>query len=244
MFVLLGGNTALLLQIAHPLVAAGVAQHSDFRRRPIDRLRRTLDLTLAIVFGDRATAERALRRIDQRHATVVGRAADGRAYDAREPRLLLWVQCTLVLTSLRFYELVLGPLTREEREAYWQEAKIPAAALGIPPALLPTTFADLERYEREALTEAVTPDATAREVARSVLRPFAWLPEVLYWPSDVLAAALLPARLRAAFGLRWSTRDRLLFHAMVVATRGARRLLPEWLTVVPQARRFEAARRS
>ncbi len=244
MFVLLGGNTALLLQIAHPLVAAGVADHSDFRRRPIERLRRTLDLTLAIVFGDRATAERAIQRIDHRHATVVGRTADGRTYDARDPLLMLWVQCTLVLTSLRFYELVLGPLTPEEREAYWQEAKIPAAALGVPASLLPRTLADLERYEREALAAAVAPDATAREVARAVLRPFAWVPDLVYWPGDVLAAALLPARLRAAFGLRWGTRERLLFHGILVATRGARRLLPEWLTVVPQARRFEAARRS
>ncbi len=244
MFVLLGGNAALLLQIAHPLVAAGVADHSDFRFRRIERLRRTLDLTLAVVFGDRATAERALRRIDHRHAAVIGRAADGRAYDARDPGLLLWVQTTLVLTSLRLYELVLGSLSAAEREAYWQEAKIPAATLGIPSTLLPTTLADLEGYERESLATAVIPDATAKEVARAVLRPLAWLPDLAYWPSDVLAAALLPADLRVAFGLRWRARDRRLFRAIVVATRVARRLLPEWFTVVPQARRFEAARRS
>ena len=73
-FLLLGGTAALLMQVAHPLVAAGVDQHSDFRRAPLPRLIRTVDSTLAIVFGDRARAERALRRIDRVHAHIRGKA--------------------------------------------------------------------------------------------------------------------------------------------------------------------------
>src|SRR5438309_10114812 len=91
LFLLAGGAAALLMQVAHPLVAAGVDQHSDFRRSPIPRLMRTVDTTLAIVFGDRATAERAFRRIDRVHAPVRGSASDGRAYRARDPRLMLGV---------------------------------------------------------------------------------------------------------------------------------------------------------
>ena len=90
-FLLLGGTAALLMQVAHPLVAAGVDQHSDFRRAPVPRLLRTVDTTLAIVFGERAEADRAFRRIDRVHAPVRGSAADGRSYRARDPRLLLWV---------------------------------------------------------------------------------------------------------------------------------------------------------
>src|SRR5512132_718093 len=77
-FLLLGGTAALLLQVAHPLVAAGVDAHSDFRRDPFGRLLRTLDTTLTIVFGTTAQARAALRRIDRRHAGVRGAAADGR----------------------------------------------------------------------------------------------------------------------------------------------------------------------
>src|ERR1700694_4844502 len=88
-FLLLGGTAALLMQVAHPLVAAGVDQHSDFRRSPVRRLVRTVNTTLAIVFGERATAESALKRIGRSHAPVPGQAADGRAYRARAPQLVL-----------------------------------------------------------------------------------------------------------------------------------------------------------
>jgi uncharacterized protein (DUF2236 family) len=55
-FLLLGGTAALLLQIGHPLVGAGVAAHSDYQRDPFGRLLRTLNTTLGIVFGTTAQA--------------------------------------------------------------------------------------------------------------------------------------------------------------------------------------------
>src|SRR2546423_9219080 len=133
LFLLLGGTAALLMQVAHPLVAAGVEQHSDFQRDPIGRLRRTLNTTLAVVFAEPDEARAALRRIDRRHGSVRGSTAEGQAYDARDPALLLWVQATLVLTSLRLYEAVAGRLAPADREAYWQETRPIAQALGIPP---------------------------------------------------------------------------------------------------------------
>lgn len=241
MFLLLGGTTALLMQIAHPLVAAAVDQHSDFRTDPLGRLRRTLDTTLAVVFGDDAAADRAIARMNRIHAEVRGTSHAGARYAARDPRLLLWVQTTLVLTSLRLYEEVMGPLASVEREAYWEETKPITRLLGIPAVALPATIGDLERFEREMLSREVIPDETARRVGRDVLRPFKWLPDALYWPSDALAAALLPPGLRSAFGLRSGTAERSLFRGIVVAVRGLRRILPERLTVVPQARRYERA---
>src|SRR5438874_3931651 len=160
-FLLLGGTAALLMQVAHPLVAAGVDQHSDFRRAPLPRLVRTVDATLAVVFGDRGRAERALRRIDRVHGPVRGTAEDGRPYRARDPRLMLWVQTTLVLTSLRWYEMVMGRLSDGERSSYWDEGKFFAGALGVPPRLFPDTLRDLIEYERTMLRTEVIPDATA-----------------------------------------------------------------------------------
>src|SRR5260221_458459 len=180
LFLLLGGTAALLMQVSHPLVAAGVERHSDFRRDPVGRLRRTLNTTLAVVFAEPDAARAALRRIDRRHGPVRGVAADGRAYDARDPALLLWVQSTLVLTSLRLYELVAGRLAAADREAYWQETRPIAAALGIPTHLQPRTIADLQRYyaavapfyddEMAARTDIpLWRDLVARMSARSVL---------------------------------------------------------------------------
>ena len=239
LFVLLGGTAALLMQVAHPEVAAGVDQHSDFRRHPIARLRRTLNTTLAVVFAEPGQARAALRRIDRRHGPVRGTTAAGRPYDARDPELLLWVQTTLVLTSLRLYEAVVGPMSTADREAYWAETRPIAALLGIPMPSQPATLADLERYERAMLDECVRPDQVSRRVGRDVLRPFGWVPTPFYWPSDALAAALIPAPLRHPFGLRYRLRERLFFALVIATARIARAVLPGRLTVVPQARRFE-----
>ncbi|TME28583.1 MAG: hypothetical protein E6I66_12375 [Chloroflexi bacterium] len=91
------------------------------------------------------------------------------------------------------------------------------------------------------LRTAVVPDPTAIAVAHDVVRPYRWLPEVAYWPTDALSAALLPVPLRNAFGFRFGTSQRMFYRAAIVAIRALRLLLPEWLTVVPQARRFEKA---
>src|SRR3954470_21653340 len=83
--LLAGGGRALLLQVAHPLVAAGVEQHSNYSSDPWGRLYRTLDLTTKIVFGDAQTAAQASERLQKRHTTVNGVAEDGTPYDARDP---------------------------------------------------------------------------------------------------------------------------------------------------------------
>ena len=111
----------------------------------------------------------------------------------------------------------------------------------MPKELFPATYAALERYETEMLRTAVVPDRTAALVARDVIRPYSWLPEIVYWPTDALSAALLPVSLRETFGFRFGTPQRLFYRSVVVAIRALRRLLPVWLTVVPQARRFEKA---
>lgn len=239
-FLLLGGTAALLLQIAHPLVAAGVAEHSDFRRDHLGRLLRTLNTTLAIVFGTTPQARAGLRRIDHRHMTVRGTTDHGHRYDARDPALVVWVQVTLVLTSLRLYELVRGPLGDAERESYWAEARSVAVELGATKVALPATYDALIRYERHMLASEVIPDATAVGLARAVIRPFGWIPKPLYWPIDAFTAGLLPPSIRLAFGLPWHVRERLWFRFVICALRLGLPLVPPLIRLVPQARRYEA----
>jgi uncharacterized protein (DUF2236 family) len=71
--LLFGGGRALLLEIAHPLVAAGVAEHSSFRSDPFGRLQRTLEAISAIVFRDRAAALAAARSVERTIQRVTGR---------------------------------------------------------------------------------------------------------------------------------------------------------------------------
>jgi uncharacterized protein (DUF2236 family) len=83
------------------------------------------------------------------------------------------------------------------------------------------------------------PNATSRLVARTVLHPFAALPDSAYWPTDVIAAGLLPPSLRKAFGLRWGTPERLFFRFVITALRVWRAMAPRWLATVPHARLYD-----
>lgn len=89
------------------------------------------------------------------------------------------------------------------------------------------------------LATAVVPDTTSRLVARTVLHPFAVLPDAVYWPTDVVTAGQLPPSLRTAFELRWGTAERLFFRFTIEALRLWRALAPRWLAIVPHARLYD-----
>jgi uncharacterized protein (DUF2236 family) len=155
MVLFLGGPRSLLLQIAHPAVAAAVEEHSDFRVDPLGRLNRTLDAVFAIVFGDRDSAREAAARVVRRHGPVKGVIDEtsaspwsGRSYHAQDPELLLWVHATLVDTALLVYERVVGKLERRDAERYYEESCVVGELLGIPRSVLPKTLADFEDYFR------------------------------------------------------------------------------------------------
>jgi uncharacterized protein (DUF2236 family) len=97
---LLGGMRALLLQIADPRIAAGVADHSNFTERVFDRMRHTVELMVEVGLGDSARAQRAIDEMRQAHRGVRGVMPDGSIYDAGDPALRLWVLATLIDTVL------------------------------------------------------------------------------------------------------------------------------------------------
>src|SRR5437764_5598177 len=170
--LLLGGGRALVLQVAHPLVAAGVAQHSNYREDPWGRLYRTLDIVTTIVFGTSEESEEAAARLHRVHSRVTGVADDGTAYEANDPDLLMWVHATLVDTSLLIYTTYVGTLTQAEREAYYQEQKLLGTRFGVPWERQPDNYADFSRYFDEVVhggTLEVTD--SLRDVAAATLRP-------------------------------------------------------------------------
>jgi uncharacterized protein (DUF2236 family) len=248
--LLAGGGCALLLQVAHPLVAAGVAEHSNFRERPLDRLYRTLDLMLRITFAPARDAIRAVREIERRHARVRGRLRDtagpfpkGTPYDANDPHLMLWVHATLVDTALRVFEMFLRPLTEEERDRYYQESTIVARILGIPNDLVPKTRVQFERYYRHMLaSDSLAVSNESREIAAAILNPTQplWLRGVMP-PVRLLTTGLLPEPLRQRYGLSWPTWEEQVFRVAVLATQLAIPWLPSAVRFFPHAR--EAWRR-
>jgi len=228
--VTLAGTCAILMQFAHPKVAAGVREHSRYQVDAVGRLRRTLDLTLAIVFGPRPAALEAVRAINARHRSV-----RGPGYSATDPELLLWVHATLVYSAIRGYRALVGPLTDAEADRYYQDTKEIGVLLGIPREIFPERVDAFEAYlERMIESREVAVGAEARLMADLVLRPsFRGVPRLAFAPLSVITTGLLPPALREGYGLKWGRPQRAAFAAcraglprLVAIAPGPVRLLP------------------
>jgi len=239
--VLAGGSCALLMQAAHPTVAAGVVEHSTYASDPIGRLTRTLEASFDVVFGSRSTAEAAIRRVNAIHRSVRGQLPDGRPYRATDPDALLWVHATLVDTALRVHDRFVARLGPADEQAYHEESGRVALLLGVPADLLPPTITALRGWMRDRMADGtirVTPEA--RLIARSILRPHPLVPARLFDVAHLVSLAVLPSELRRAYGIRWSAaRERGMERLSALSRRG----LPLLPTVVRHAPRARAADR-
>jgi uncharacterized protein (DUF2236 family) len=240
--LLAGGTCAALLQFAHPAVAAGVAEHSDFMADPFGRLRRTLVASYDVVFGSTARAEASIQRVNALHRTVRGRVPEtGSPYSALDPEALLWVHFTLVDTALRVYERFVAPLSAAESDAYHREAAAVAVRLGIPAEMFPATVAGL-RAEMDRLIEAgavrVTP--TARRLLPTLLYPSRIPPRFVWDVVHLVSISMLPEPIRAGYGIRWNHRRERAVERLARLTRRLLPVVPPTLRYVPQARRAEA----
>jgi uncharacterized protein (DUF2236 family) len=234
--LLLGGGRALLLQVAHPAVAAGVAQHSDFRADPWKRLEGTMSAVWAVVFGTRGQADRAVRRVKAMHSRVRGQTAAGVPYTARDPELLMWVHATLVDTALVVYRQWVGALSEADAAAYYEEMKTAARLFGTPDEVMPSTYADFRLYMTGMLDgTTIHAGETAREIAAAVMHPPLPLPlRPAMELANLITAGLLPPRLRREYGLRWDPARAALVRASRTSTRRVLMpLLPTRLRTVP-----------
>ena len=235
--LLLGGGRALILQVAHPKVAAGVAEFSDYREDPWGRLYRTLDTTLKIVFGDSRTSRAASERLRRVHSRVAGVDDRGEPYRALDPELLLWVHATLIDTSLTIFERYVAPLTPRERSLYYEEMKALGEAYSIPRDAMPADHAAFRRYWGSVLAGGLRVTATTRDVADAVLRPE--LPRVARPAVEAIrlvTVGTLPEALRAELGLEWGPGRERLLNASQLAIRRLLPLLPGLMRRFPPAR--------
>jgi uncharacterized protein (DUF2236 family) len=213
--IFLGAGRALLLQLAHPWVAAAVEQHSSTFANPIGRFHRTFSTVFALVFGTLDQSLDAARRLHSRHAAISGTLpsasgpfAAGSPYCANDVLALRWVHATLWDTALVAYALVLPALTQVQRECYCAEGRLFAALFGIPPQHLPPDWTAFSAYI-DAMTRSSTLTVTdaARVMAHRLLAGAdTWLP--VPGSYKALTAALLPPRLREAFTLRYGKAER------------------------------------
>lgn len=225
--LLLGGGRALLMQLAHPSVAAGVAEHSGFRADPFARLQRTLQAMTTIVYGSTEQAQRTADILRAVHDRVTGPG-----YYANDPALLLWVHATLVDTALRIHRRFLRPLVGAELQRFYEDSVRMAELLGVPTSMQPPDAAAFRSYVRATIASVEVSD-DARRLARAILHPrVPTVTEPAALLGRQLTVGLLPAPLRAGYGESWDPARELAFQAACAATR-------QWLPLVP--RQFRGA---
>ena len=231
----------LLLQVAHPTVGAGVSDHSDFERRPWDRLLRTVDYVNLLVYGGRDAAA-AGRRLRALHKHFRGVRRDGVPYYALEPGAYAWVHATLIETYVAGHARFGRPMTRAEVERFYLEYRGLGRLIGVREGQLPSDWDGFRRYFEGMIERELERTDAVERVLRSVLhlqRPPLPVPELI-WRAATLPAAralwlggvgLMPARLRRRLGIGWSVIDEAAFRGLGILSRRLDPVLPETLRV-------------
>ncbi len=238
--VITGGGRALLMQVAHPAVGAGVEQHSSYASDPWGRLFRTLDVMMKLGFGTPEQSARQQRMLEKMHRHVEGTTDEGTPYRALDPELLLWVWATLVDSALLMYEQVRPRLRPVEREVFYAESKLVAHACGVPADGCPATWSEFSAYVDRVVANDLRVTRSARAVATAAMVPPlpGALADVAAVPNQLITIGLMPPSLREQYGYAWTPEQQVRLDRLLrTARRGAAvipgpaRRLPSQVTV-------------
>ena len=235
--VFLGAGRAALLQLAHPWVAAALAQHSNLLHDAVGRFHSTFRVIYTMLFGTRTQALEAAKHLYQRHTAIrgelphaVGAHSPGEHYEANEVAALRWVHATLVESAMLAYEFVF-PLSPSDREQYYAESKRMAALFGISAEALPKDWGAFAHYTAEMFDSPhLGVDANALALGCNVLSGVGTWLRPPHW-YHAITAYWMPPPLRTAFALPFSSREE---QAVSQAARWLPRLYPH----MPSAIRF------
>jgi uncharacterized protein (DUF2236 family) len=239
--VVLGWSRAILMQLAHPLMAAGVAKHSKFRGGAADaaiRLHHTVSAMVSLIFGDEDNRAAAVARIRAIHRTVRGtldHAAGpfpaGTPYSAEDPQLLHWVHVTLIDSTAVIYDQLVAPLSAADRDQLCEESTSTLLELGGEADAAPRSWGALRGdIDRMAAGGALVVTPEGRAIADAVLSPrAAGLPVPCVRWHRLVTIGLLPAFIREAYGFAWEARQESSLRRVLGVIRTARRVTPEGL---------------
>jgi uncharacterized protein (DUF2236 family) len=229
--VFLGAGRAALLQLAHPWVAAALAQHSNLLNDAVGRFHSTFRVLYTMLFGTRGQATEASRQLYRLHTGIRGDLPSGEHYEANEVAALRWVYATLVESAIMAYEFVLPPLTLSERGQYYAESKRMAALFGISAEGLPNDWTDFLQYTANMFASPeLSVDAGALALGRSVMSGAGTWIRPPHWYA-ALTAYWMPQRLRTAFALPFGAPEE-------EAVQWAVRWLPRLYPSIPGALRY------
>lgn len=232
-----GAGYALMLQVAHPVVGAGVSDFSNFRQDPWGRLIRTLDYVNVTVFGGADAAAAMGARTRAMHKQIKGTLPNGEAYHSLEPGAFAWVHATLAHSILRSQELFVGPVSRWERDTFYADWRRLGRYIGVRERDLPDTYPAFAAYIAQMEAEVLEPTQSVADVLDSLMRPARPDPRIPYgawkalrWPAAqggrLMTLGMCGPRLRGRLGLEWSPAQERTFRAVAAAHRAASPLVP------------------
>jgi uncharacterized protein (DUF2236 family) len=169
--VLLTAGYALVLQVAHPTVGAGVGEHSSFRADPWGRLLRTLDGFYGLVYGGPQAAAELGRRLRAQHRTIKGVTAGGVPYDALEPEAYAWVHATLAVAIIHGHARIGRPLEPRERTRFWAEWRAAGRLIGVRSGDLPADWPGLESYFERMVRDRLEATTAVEDVLDTLRAP-------------------------------------------------------------------------
>jgi uncharacterized protein (DUF2236 family) len=250
--VAFSGPRALLMMAAHPVAFEGFFMSTGALDDPYARLERTAKVMDEIVWGRRDKADRYTAHVRAAHASFEGRLPHdagrypaGTPYRADDPELLLWILACLVDSSLLAYDRYVTTMSRDQRDALWQDYKVVGGCFGLTEDDLPAAIEDFDAYMAAMLEgDELWVTDRAREVGRRiVLEP----PVPLYGRPvrelvNFITVGLLPPRLRRGYRLGWDpARSLALAGGAEYAKRLVLPLLPGRVRFIPSARAVQAA---
>jgi uncharacterized protein (DUF2236 family) len=254
---LLGAGRALLLQVAHPVVGAGVLEYSRFKSDPWGRLWATLESLMTQVYGgDQATVE--ARRLRELHRTIRGVDAQGRRYHALHPEAYAWVHLSLFDTTVAVQRWFGAPLTPAEEVQLYSEWLRLGRVLGLRAQDMPASLPEFKTYVDRVVRDRLEDNQSVRDLlaslsGREVPPPHRLVPMAVWAPLRPWLGRLqtratigtLPPVLRQRLGLSWTPADQRALGRLARTVRTLAPRLPLAVRYHPTAARaIRRARRT
>ena len=242
---LLMAPATLVLQVAHPVVGAGVEEHSRFREDPWTRLVHTIGSTVRFTYGSDPVALAEADRLRRIHARIAGIDRLGRPYQALEPSAYAWVHLTLAHFALDVQRVLARPLSPSEREVFYGEWRQIGLRLGVADTEMPRSWPAFVDYFATTVRTTLEDNQSVRDVLDVVRHPpppSRKIPDRLWAPLSSRAGELqtlftigtLPLPVRELLGLPWSDDDQRLLQRRAATVRRAFDSLPRPLRTYPQ----------
>jgi uncharacterized protein (DUF2236 family) len=214
--ITIGGLGAIVMEILHPSVMAGVQDQSSYREDPLRRGRTTFGYVVTTTFANTGAATRLINAVKSMHARVNGVRPDGVPYRALDPELIGWVHTCIPWAVMRAFERYNRRLSPDERDRYLAEQAVIGRMSGAGD--IPETMADLDTYLEEIRPRLGITAQTLEFFEFLMTMPFGMpAPGPLSRPAHQFQAevgmGLMPAWARRLSGFESTTLERRALHA-------------------------------